>query len=257
MIDLLPILELYNTYNHDHIFFEIAENMLLQYNELKVTSLNECAQSLHVSASSLSRYLKQLFYENFTVFKVEHLKNMEYYLFDHAHAHMRLTHNLSFGDFSHQFLNELEDIVRTIKEEEVAGMLDLIDKHDNIIFVGIPLSSEVWSLQVELILLGKRTSAFLDPNYQSQAVAEAGKGDLIIEINTMRQDGVYLSTALDQARMQGASIACISHAYKPSTSQQRDGQLYYGGANTKTDHFVFSMLLNYIGQRLREQLLTR
>lgn len=251
MIDLMALLELYNTYSHDDIFYEIARNVLAQYNHLKLDSLGDLADSLHVSSSSMSRFLKQIYYENFTTFRQEHLKREEYYLFDHARLATRGVPADSLERFSTSFLEELSGMLATVEQDRADALLRKLRERSNIIFVGIPMPSEVWWLQMELILLGKRTSAFLDPNCQAEAIETCGPGDLVVAVDFVRQDDIFLDRALEIARERGADTACISHAVRPGLTEQAQLTLSYGGTNTRTDQFALSMLLNYLGYALR------
>lgn len=251
MIDLMALLELYNTYSHDDIFYEIARNILNHYNELELNSLNDFADSLHVSPSSLNRFLKQLYYDNFTTFRQEHLKREEYCLFDHLRIPGRSARTGTLADFTAAFVASVTEQLATVEQSGLDALLRKLRERENIIFVGIPMPSEVWWLQLELVLLGKRTCAFLDPNCQAEAVMNCAPGDLVVGVDVVRQDDIFLDRALEIARERGADTACVSHAAKPGMAQRVNLFLSYDGVNTRADQATLAVVLNYLGHALR------
>jgi DNA-binding MurR/RpiR family transcriptional regulator len=121
--------------------------------------------------------------------------------------------------------------------------------------VGTPLIDDIWWLQLELILLGKRTSAFINPNYQIEAVQNLTHNTLVIGIDVMRQDDIFIHSILKDAKKRGARVACISHFNKASYTGYVDECLFYKGSNSRSDNFVLSLILNYIGKNLREKVI--
>ena len=255
MIDLLPVLELYSTYSHDEIFFDIAENIVEQYNDLKLDSLSSFADSLHVSNSSVSRFIKQLYYENFTLFKMEHMRRDEQYFFDFAYmqgqGQAQGQKPPTFHGYVDAMLNEVRQIATTVSEDQIDHLCEQIMASDSVVFVGIPLCSDIWWLQVDLVLMGKKTSAFFDPNYQVDAIRNLKPNTLVIGIDIIRQDDNFLYNILDEAKKDGAKLCCISHFKKSNSMAFVDEYLHFNGTNTRTDNYVLSVILNYIGNRLR------
>ncbi|MDD4378215.1 MAG: hypothetical protein PHH48_08780 [Eubacteriales bacterium] len=112
MIDLFPLLEMYNTYSHDDIYFDIVKNVIDNYNELELDSLLTFSESMHVSSSSINRFLKELYYENFTTFKAEHLKKEEYYFYDYNYISNKETDETdSFYGYTGAFLSEISQSI--------------------------------------------------------------------------------------------------------------------------------------------------
>lgn len=260
MIDLLPVLELYSTYSHDEIFFDIAENIVEQYNDLKLDSLSSFADSLHVSNSSVSRFIKQLYYENFTLFKMEHMRRDEQYFFDFAYMQGQIqglrqgqgqSHPPTFQGYVDAMLHEVRQIATTVSEEQINHLCEQIIASDSVVFVGIPLCSDIWWLQVDLVLMGKKTSAFFDPNYQVEAIRNLKPNTLVIGIDIIRQDDNFIYNILAEAKKGGAKVCCISHFKKSNSMTFVDEHLHFNGTNTRTDNYVLSVILNYIGNRLR------
>lgn len=256
MIDLFPLLEMYNTYSHDDIYFDIVKNIVDNYNTLELDSLLTFSESMHVSPSSINRFLKELYYENFSNFKAEHLKKEEYYFYDYNYiGNIETVETSSFSGYTSGLLSEISQIIKSIDEKRIHSLYQKITQSKNIIFVGTPLIDDIWWLQLELILLGKKTSAFINPNYQVEAVENLTHDTLVIGIDIMRQDDIFIQCILKDAKKRGARVACISHFSKASYTSYVDEYLFYKGSNSRTDNFVLSLILNYIGKMLREKII--
>lgn len=252
MIDLFALLEVYNTYNHNSLYYNIAQSILKQYGRLEMGSLEGFADSLHISPSSLNRFLKILGYDSFTSYRYEHAKREEYYLFDHSHGQGRAE---SMRDYTAQVLKRTAETLECVDEERIGRLLQEMEAKENTIFVGLPMPSEVWWLELELVLLGRRTSAFLAPNDQIEAIQNCGPGDLVIGLDIVRQDDMMLSRMMKEAKERGAVTACICHAPKRSMEEEIDILLSYQGSNTRIDQFALAILLNYMADRLRQKYL--
>jgi len=252
MMDLLALLEYYNTCDHDNLFYDITKGILEQYDDLQLDSLQAFAESLHVSPSSLGRYLKNLYYDNFTTFRTEHLKRQEYYLFDHDRLPTRADRE-GFRTFTGSFLTETQAVLDSMDESKTEQLAGLLESREKIIFVGLPMPSEIWWLEMELVLLGKRTSAFQNPNDQVEELLVCQPGDLVIGLDFMRQDDIFLERALEEAHKRGATTVCLSHMIRRADTPYIDLLFSYCGTNTRGDQMALTVLLNYLGDCLRRK----
>ncbi|MDZ4975759.1 hypothetical protein GNF42_15080, partial [Clostridium perfringens] len=55
MLELGAIIDCYNTYDQGDIYFEVSKSILENYNNLDMSNLQSCADSLHISVSTLNR----------------------------------------------------------------------------------------------------------------------------------------------------------------------------------------------------------
>lgn len=258
MMDLFALLELYNTFDHDNIDFDIVRKLLENYTTLELRSARQLADSLHVSQSSLNRFWKRLYYENFSLYRDEHAKWREYYFFDYDYVgHGRIREAGSFREHMDCLTREFQGAAADMDEGQLGRLLESLLAHDEIIFVGTPLGGNIWRLQMELVLLGKRTSAFLTPDYQIEAVRSAGPGTLVVGLDLMRQDDVFLPGILAEAGRAGAERWCISHLKKRSCAAVVREQISLSGSNAYTDQLMLSILVSYLGSKLRQRVLER
>ncbi len=254
MLGLIGLLECYNTYDQDDIYFNIAELILKNYKDLNVSNIQEFASSIHISVSTAQRFVKQLYYENFPSFRNGYNKFSESYQYDGKYFEGQRERAISPVEYGKIISEGIERAMTSLDENLVQTLVEIIKDSDEVIFVGIPMTSEVWRLQVELILMGKRTSAFIDPNYQIKAVGNSNEKSLVICIQCMRQDDNHNEHLLRDAKEQGAKIGYISHVKKKSVEDIIDIGLVYKGNNTQTDSISLGIILNYIGSQLSNMI---
>lgn len=254
MLGLIGLLECYNTYDQDDIYFNIAELILKNYKDLNVSSIQDFASSIHISVSTAQRFVKQLYYENFPSFRNGYNKFSENYQYDGKYFHGNHEKSISPMEYGKIISEGIERTMASLDEGLIKSLIEMILASEEVIFVGIPMTSEVWRLQVELILMGKRTSAFIDPNYQMKAVRNANEKSLVICIQYMRQDDNHNEFLLREAKEKGAKIGYISHVKKKSVEDIIDIGLVYKGSNTQMDSLMLGIILNYIGSRLSNMI---
>ena len=71
MIDLLCLLEFYNTYETDEIYHKIAEKMLENFSAVSEMSISELSEFLFVSQSTIYHFIKMMGYENYNQMKLD------------------------------------------------------------------------------------------------------------------------------------------------------------------------------------------
>lgn len=254
VLGLMGIIECYNTYDQDDIYFNIAELILRDYRQLKVSSIQDFAESLHISVSTAQRFVKQLYFDNFTNFRAGYYNFSEHYLYDGKYIEGSEEVNISPAEYGRLVSQRINNVMGTLDEQSVESFIEQIIQSEQIVFVGIPMTSEVWRLQVELILMGKRTSAFIDPNYQRKAVEKVNEKSFVVCIQYMRQEDAHNELILKTAKEKGAKVGYISHVKKKCVEDILDIGIEYKGNNTQTDSIIMGIILNYIGTRLAKEI---
>ncbi len=64
MLDLLCLLEFYNTYSHEDIYFEVVKKMIKEFDMLRMMGTQELADHLFISPATLYRFVKVMYYNN-------------------------------------------------------------------------------------------------------------------------------------------------------------------------------------------------
>lgn len=255
MLELIALLECYNTYDHNGIYYEVARAILENYNNIDASTVEAFADSIHVSVSTVNRFVKQLYYENFSTYRLFHTRKMDIYKYDGKYYPRLEREPLSFKEYSAQTLKLFERGLESVKEEEISKLVKLMLESREIVFIGIPVHSEIWRIQVELVLLGKKTSAYIDPNYQMDAVEDVNEDSLVISVIYMRQDDNHNQRLLENAQKRGAKTAVISHLPYRLDGPEGSLEISFSGSKTQADALILQSILHYIGSLLRDHLL--
>lgn len=255
MLGLIGIIECYNTYDQDDIYYNIAELILRNYKKLNVSNIQEFAEALHISVSTAQRFVKQLYFENFTTFKAGYYNFSEHYQYDGKYIeNCEEDKEVSPAEYGKIISHRINSVMSSLDVKAVEGFINQVIASEEVIFIGIPMTSEVWRLQIELILMGKRTSAFIDPNYQRKAVEQADEKSFVVCIQYMRQEDAHNELLLKAAKTRGAKVGYISHVKKKCVEDVLDIGIEFKGNNTQTDSIIMGIILNYIGSRLSKSI---
>lgn len=255
MLELVALIEIYNTYDQGDIYYQISKDILNNYNSLDLSTMQSFTESLHISVSTANRFIRQLYFESFSCFRNHVSRTPENYQFDGKYIPSIKEENVSLKEFGNVIFENINDILGNLDQSRFEELILMIEESENIIFIGIPIIHDVWRLQIELILMGKKTSAFLDPNYQISEVDKATNNSLVICLQHMRQQDDHNEMLIRRASELGASVAYIGNVRVESIEKTADIYITYRGNNTNMDITIAQILLNYIGNCLRNRII--
>ena len=251
MIDLLCLLEFYNTYETDEIYHKIAEKMLENFSAVSEMSISELSEFLFVSQSTIYRFIKMMGYENYK--QITFLEN--YYLQGRYTSKNAMIHH--FDNYIDYMLEKIHVLKEKNIHMQVEQLIEMILSADEIIFVGMPIPSFVWRLQMELVMLKKKTSAFLNPENQYQAILHAKPNTLIIGIQYLMDSSIFFSNMMKDVINHQYKSAVIYTSKLASYIKNIDLPIYIEGDNNESDLFVMEFIFNYIGHRLNTMILDK
>ena len=256
MIDLLCLLEFYNTYETDEIYHKIAEKMLENFSVVSEMSISELSDFLFVSQSTIYRFIKMIGYENYNQMKAGQITFLENYYLQGRYA----SRNANINHFDN-YIDYMLKKIHVLKEKnihvQVDQLIELMLSVDEIIFVGMPMPSFVWRLQMELVMLKKKTSAFLNPENQHQAIIHAKPNTLIIGIQYLIDSSIFYSNMIKDVMKHQYKSAVIYTSKLASYIKNIDLPIYIDGDNNESDLFVMEFIFNYIGHRLNMMILDK
>lgn len=256
MLELGAIIGCYNTYDQGDIYFQISKSILENYNNLDMSNLQSCADFLHISVSTLNRFIRQMYYSNFSDFRNYMTMSEENYHYDGEYlpeVNEKVVTPIEYGQI---LCDKITEAMNALDQNSIESLISMIKDSKEVIFIGIQITSEVWRLQRELIFMGKRTSAFLDPNYQVSKIDKVGSDSLVICLQYNRQQDNHNESLIKKAKIQGAKTAYIGNMKVRGIEQNSDLSIVYKGTNTNIDTNIMHIILNYIGIYLRNILLT-
>ena len=257
MLELGALISCYNTYDQGDIYFEISKAILENYNKFDMTNLQACADHLHISVSTLNRFIKQIYYNSFSEFRNCMSLSEENYHYDGKYLPMTNERIVSPIEYGKILCDRITETMEELNQGSLEALVSMIKDSKEIIFVGIQLTSEVWRLQRELIFMGKRTSAFLDPNYQVSEVSRTGSDSLVICLQYNRQQDNHNESVMREAKLKGAKTAFIGNIKVNCIEQNCDLSIVYKGTYTNIDTHILHVILNCIGNYLRVYLMSK
>ncbi len=256
MIDLLCLLEFYNTYETDEIYHKIAEKMLENFSVVSEMSISELSDFLFVSQSTIYRFIKMMGYENYNQMKAGQITFLENYYLQGRYASRNANIN-RFDNYIDYMLKKIHALKEKNIHVQIDQLIELILSVDEIIFVGMPMPSFVWRLQMELVMLKKKTSAFLNPENQHQAIIHAKPNTLIIGIQYLIDSSIFYSNMIKNVMKHQYKSAVIYTSKLASYIKNIDLPIYIDGDNNESDLFVMEFIFNYIGHRLNMMILDK
>lgn len=256
MIDLLCLLEFYNTYETDEIYYKIAEKMLENFSVVSEMSISELSDFLFVSQSTIYRFIKMMGYENYNQMKAGQITFLENYYLQGRYVSQNANIN-HFDNYIDYMLKKIHVLKEKNIHVQVDQLIELILSVDEIIFVGMPMPSFVWRLQMELVMLKKKTSAFLNPENQHQAIIHAKPNTLIIGIQYLIDSSIFYSNMIKDVMKHQYKSAVIYTSKLASYIKNIDLPIYIDGDNNESDLFVMEFIFNYIGHRLNMMILDK
>lgn len=256
-IDLLCLLEFYNTYDHDDIYHEVAEKMLQSFEQIQTMNAQELADYLFISPSTLYRFIKMMYYSSHKEMKGRQQLFFEQYTANGRYFPKETDRTQGLNGYADQLSRSARQLAADLDRDTLADLEETLLEAAEIIFVGIPMPSLAWRLQVELTLLGKKTSAFLNPLYQLEAVKAAAGGAVIFMLHYTTGDGDFYHQIADLARDKGCKIAILSNNPIASIVRQADLPLCFEGDLSESDLLLIGLVLDAIGDHLYRKVRER
>ena len=108
---------------------------------------------------------------------------------------------------------------------------------------------------MELVMLKKKTSAFLNPENQHQAILHAKPNTLIIGIQYLMDSSIFFSNMMKDVKNHQYKSAVIYTSKLASYIKNINLPIYIEGDNNESDLFVMEFIFNYIGHRLNTMIL--
>lgn len=254
MLDLFSLLECYSTYDHDDIHFEVVKFVLDNYHQLDTSTLQSFSDSIPISTSTANRFIRRMYYGNFAAFRNRQERFIRQYKFEGKYYPSVVDEAIDLPLYGEFLIEQIRRVTTLIDKASIDQLMHFIDSSEEIVFLSIPLQSELWRLQIELILLGKRTSAFIDPNYQIESVQQVSSKSTVISISSSTLRDNYHEVQLQTAREKGAKTIYIAHEPHLPTQAVADLSIIYDGTNTQMDSLLMQFILNYVGLLLRNKI---
>ncbi|GAB6109899.1 MurR/RpiR family transcriptional regulator [Fusibacter bizertensis] len=254
MINLLGLIEMYNTFNTNTVYHEVARCLLKNYRKLDQLTIQQIAELCNVSLSTLTRFYKKMDYPN-TVSKFPELVGST--KLNYSYEGQYYQKNLESGQTSIvSYINQLKKgidlLYQSTNETEIERMIKEMILCNKVIFIGCPMPQEVWRLQADLTLFGMESSAFLDPNNQYIEMNNVEDGAMLFYIHYCKPAVNQFINAINKNKHKFTKIVVLSNNLNHPLIGQADYEFLFDGTETEQDFVLLNICMNFIGIKFKE-----
>lgn len=255
---LIAIIEFYNTYPHDDVFFSISEYLIEHFDEIEHESLSQMSEKMHVSISTLHRFLKKLFEVNYTEIRTMQLAVSDRYeLEGKFYPEDSIKGSLSFEEYGELLNHKTKSLIDGITKQEVKEVTDLMLSAGTVIFGGYAMPYNTWRLQMALVLLHVRANVFLNPQWQQEQLESAEENDVLVIIRTISDSENFNYEMLKKAKEKNMKTVLIANNLSSSVMPYVDYPFVFSGTGTEIDSHMIHTILSLFGIVLNEELMNR
>lgn len=256
MINILGLVEMYNTFNKDTIYHLVAKCLLENLDKVDQMTHTEIAELCNVSQSTLSRFYKMMSYP-YTVSKLPEIlkSSKKNFQVKGAYYHQSYQSNASMVDqyFDH-FLESISKVRKIFTDEKLEGFLEALKHSSEVVFIGTPMLQTVWRLQVDLFLAGYETTAYLSPTDQSDALSAIGDSSMVIYLNFAASPDDFAIDHIKSLRDRMGSLVVISNCQRHLLLEEADYSFHFDGSESEQDYLLMSMIINVLSSYVHEYL---
>lgn len=156
---------LLNHESYGTVDFILANHLLQHYRDLEHTSIAELAAQCSVSPASVSRFARNLGYQDFFDLKDDLSKLVENE--SNGLEIFRGLNNASSAEFLSQVTAGMQASLEAIPDAQLDGLVRMIFAHERLVLMGHWHSADAaLQLQHDLVYLGKTSQIFVHPDEQ-------------------------------------------------------------------------------------------
>lgn len=257
MVNLLGLIQMYNTYDHKSVFQSVATCLLKNYRLLDAMTSAEIADLCNVSISTLNRFFRMMAYP-MTVSKLPNLASQtkDNYMFDGNYITLSAKDKIECS--IDLYINSLQERITSLREsinkEQIYKLVEDINSCKKVVFLGCPIPQGVWRFQMDLTLRGIENSAFMDPNYQYEELDNLEDGTIVFYIQYCRLggDSRYKNGIIDSKDKIKKVVLLTNNEVHPLSSLA-DYLFIYEGNGTEQDNILMNIYINLIALTFREK----
>lgn len=255
MINLLGLIEMFNTYDANNIYHDVADCLLKNYRILDSMTAAQIAEMCNVSPSTLTRFFRKMAYP-MTVSRLPDIagQTKENYAFEGKYIpFMEKAEAVSpVGDYVRSLQSGITKLHHSISEKKMTQFVKDIFSCNKIVFLGCPIPQELWRFQVDLTLKGIESCAFLSPNQQFEELKRLRESTIVfytqyckVEINSYKK---FIMEHRDRIHKLAILVNSDEHPLIPTA----DYVFSYTGSGTEQDMILLNIYINMIAVTFRK-----
>lgn len=256
MVNLLGLIQMYNTYEKKSVFHSVATCLIKNYRLLDTMSSAEIADLCNVSPSTLNRFFKMMAYP-MTVSMLPELASQtkDNYMFDGNYIPYAKDKEECSIDF---YISTLKDRISLLHEhvnkEQINNLVEDIKTCKKVVFLGCPIPQGIWRFQMDLILRGIENSAFMDPNYQYEELENIKEGTIVFYTQYARLGNNVFKKSILSGKDKIKKFVVLTNNEEHPLSSFADYVFTYKGNGTEQDNILMNIYINLIAIAFRENL---
>ena len=202
--------------NIDDLNYKIALYMVRHFAELGNMRINELARECYVSAATISRFCREIGYENYAELKQECLREIDYErtldnLIDVPTELMLKEPKEASTMFIDDLIKAMKGFSDNIDWDSIDHVLNMIHDYDDVTFYGIHTSNSVARhLQGDLMVINKFTYAPIDIQDQEIQAKMSNEDSLAIIISVKGHYFIQSGRTAQYLERSGCKIVLVT-----------------------------------------------
>lgn len=255
MINLFGLIQMYNTYDHKNVYYNVARCLLKNYNRIDTMTSTQIAELCNVSPSTLNRFYRMMSFP-MTVSQLPNLVSMtkDNYMFDGNYVPVTIknTSESSVDYYMHDLLEAINSFYKSIDKSQIKKLVEEIALCRKVVFLGCPIPQGIWRFQMDLALKGIETCAFMDPNYQYEALAHLEKDTIVFYTQYYRLGDNRFKKSILACRDRIKKLVVMTNNQAHPLSPLADYVFMYPGNATERDAILMNIYINLIAMTFCE-----
>lgn len=223
MQSILALLQFYNTYDHEDIFFSVAENFIYQFDQISDMSLIEIAERSYCSPSTITRFCRYLYYSSYPELRLELSRLRQQYVLNVLSSRQKISmmENKAVGG-KNIITQSIDNSLDQLDSSQIDLVVTTLMSKSKIGFYGYSVPQSVWLLQIDLLMDDKKSTAFLDPKYQIEDVQSLDEDSFAIFFHYTDDEICTIEQMMKEASQRGAKVALITNTSSLFSNQNID-----------------------------------
>ncbi|MGZ9585867.1 MurR/RpiR family transcriptional regulator [Paenibacillus marinisediminis] len=254
MQSILALLQFYNTYDHDDIYFSVAKNFIYQFDQISDMSLIEIAEKSYCSPSTITRFCRHLYYSSYPELRLELSRLRQQYVLNVLSTQKKVSimENKPVGG-KNIITQTIDSSLDQFDSSQINSFVKTLQSKARIGFYGYSVPQSVWLLQIDLLMDGKESTAFLDPRYQIEDVQSLDENSFAVFFHYTNDETFSIEQMMQEASQKGAKVALITNTSTLFSNQNVDVMFEFPYHSLALSFIVVNALITHMSLEYQQQ----
>lgn len=255
MINLLGLIEMYNTYPHKDIYHDVAACLLKNFCKLDTMTSAQITELCNVSPSTLNRFFRMMDYP-MTVSRLPDIIDGEKsdWILDGNYFPLigKRPDESAIAYYVRSLQDRILDLHRVVDERQIKKLVNEIQSCKKIVFLGCPIPFGVFRFQMDLTLCGIESSAFMNPNYQYDELEKLEKGTIVFYTQFYKFGSSQYKKRILECKDRINKLVVLANNEAHPLFSLADYAFLCPGNGTEQDIVLMNIYINMIALTFRE-----